>query len=90
MAEVAAAINTTYKYSNTRMLSLRKPNVFQYLPSFEKRRQRLQLHTHVGTHVDILHNSINLLYPYKFGICIYQKYQYDISQLCMPRCCVQY
>ena len=36
----------------------------------------LQLHTNVRTHADILCNSINLLY-YKFGICIYQKYQHD-------------
>ena len=37
------------------------------------------------TDADILGNSNNLLYHYKFGICIHQKYQYDISQLCIPR-----
>ena len=41
----------------------------------------LQLHTHVLTHADILCNSNILLYHYKLGICIYQKYQYDISQV---------
>ena len=35
-------------------------------------------------------NSNNLLYQYKFVICIYQKYHYDISQLCITRWCLLY
>ena len=41
------------------------------------------IHTYVRTHADILCNSNNVLYHYKFGICSYQKYKYDISQLCI-------
>ena len=48
------------------------------------------IHTYARMHADILGNSNNLLYHYKFGISIYQKYQCDISQLSIPRCCLQY
>ena len=41
MVEVAAAINNIH-YINTPMLSLRKLNVFQKLPSFEQHEQQVQ------------------------------------------------
>ena len=42
--------------------------------------------SHVRVHAKLLlWNSNNLLYHYKFVMRIYQKYEYDISQLCIPR-----
>ena len=48
------------------------------------------IHTYAREHADILCNSNNLIYHYKFVICIYQKYEYDMSQLCIPRWCLLY
>ena len=89
MVEVSATINIIYYYSNTLMLFLGKPNVFQQLPSSQQRTKRLKLHTHMCMHADILCNSNNLLYHYKFVMHLSKVPIWYIITV-YTECCLQY
>ena len=58
------------------MLQLWKLNVFRKLYKVWAAAATVQLHAHTRTYADIFNDSDNLLYHYKCGICIYQKYIY--------------
>ena len=71
------------------MLSLRKPNVLEKLPSFEQRGQRLQLHKYVCMlcATAIIYYIINSAYAFIkstnmiYRNCVYQGDVYYINQI---------